>query len=294
MIRSMTGYGDAQCEEGGLSYALGIKSVNHRYLKLTIKLPEAFQFAEAAVEKLLRQSVRRGSVTCILRVRSEDATGPAALNLPALQRYVDQMAQIRVPDGAHTTIDLAAMAALPGVCAMPDSDEAAQRRQLELIRGLVSQALDALVQMRTEEGEAIRVDLSGMCDALRAHRAEVAVRAPMVVDEYHHRLRARVEMLCNTGKLELETEALMREVAIYADRCDISEELVRLSSHLDQFASICGRDEEVGRTLDFLTQELLREANTVAAKSSDAIISRNVVDIKRLIDRLREQVQNVE
>jgi uncharacterized protein (TIGR00255 family) len=229
-----------------------------------------------------------------LRVHGEGEAGQAMLNLAVMQRYVDQMTQVRLPAGTEAAIELSAVAALPGVCQVPDTDETAQKRQLEVIEEVTLRAVDAFLQMRQEEGQALGRDLLQACDALRARFAEVSVRAPVVVEEYHERLKSRVAVLLQAGELELDSDGLQREVAIYAERSDISEELARLSSHVDQFVEICDRGGQVGRTLDFLTQELLREANTIAAKSGDAAIARNVIEIKQLIDRLKEQVQNVE
>jgi uncharacterized protein (TIGR00255 family) len=294
MIQSMTGYGAAEHAADGVSYALEIRSVNGRYLKLSIKLPELLQFAESAVEKLLKGRLARGSVTCILRVRSEGVAGAATINVPALQHYLDQMSKVQLPAGVQAGVDLGTLAALPGVCQPPEVDEEAQQHQLEIIEDLASRALDAVIEMRTSEGQALRGDILDCCSAVRKELAEVTSRAPTVVDEYHERLRSRVETLMQTGGFELEADGLMRDVAVFAERCDISEELTRLNAHLEQFAELCDREEAVGRTLDFLTQELLREANTIASKSNDAAIARSVVVIKGLIDRLKEQVQNVE
>lgn len=294
MIQSMTGYGAAEHVEDGVSYALEIRSVNNRYLKLLIKLPETLQFAESAVEKLLKGCVARGTVACTIRVRSEGVAGAGTINVAAMQHYLDLMAQTQPPAEVRATVDLGVIATLPGVCQPPQADEQTQQHQLEIIESLTSRVMDAVIDMRRSEGEALRNDMLGRCEAIREHLSVIAGRAPNVVDEYHDRLRSRVETLMQGGGFELEAEGLMREVAIFAERCDISEELTRLSAHLDQFAELCERDEPVGRTLDFLTQELLREANTVASKSNDAAIARSVVEIKGLIDRLKEQVQNVE
>jgi uncharacterized protein (TIGR00255 family) len=290
----MTGYGAARSVTDGETYALELKSVNHRYLKLSIKMPELLQFAESAVEKLLRSRISRGSVTYTLRVQSEGESGTALFDAAVMQRYVDQMAAVRLPEHVQAVIDLGAIVALPGVCQVAETNEASRRRQLEVISDLTSRAITALLEMRREEGQAIHRDLLGCCEGIRTHVSEVATRAPVVVEEYHERLKSRVEALMQSGELELEKEGLMREVAIYAERSDITEEIARLNSHLDQFVEICERGVQAGRTLDFLTQELLREANTVASKGSDATVSRLVVEIKGLIDRLKEQVQNVE
>jgi uncharacterized protein (TIGR00255 family) len=294
MIQSMTGYGSAEQTDGGVSYALEIRSVNNRYLKLTLKLPDYLQYLESDVERQLRGRLARGTVHCVLRVRGEVDAEQAGVNLAALQRYVDVLARVRVPAQLHPVIDLAAMLQLPGVCEAADLDDEAKQKEQKTVERLLGKALDALAAMRTEEGRALQRDLTLSCEAIRTALTTVRQRAPSVVGEYHERLRSRVAVLMQAGNYELEADALAREVAVYAERCDVSEEVTRLTSHLDQFIQLCQRGDQVGRTLDFLTQELLREANTIASKSNDAEIARSVVDIKGRIDRLREQVQNVE
>ena len=294
MIQSMTGYATAQQVADGASYLVEIRSLNNRYLKLSIKLAERLQFVESELDKLVRGRIGRGSITLALRVRS-DADGPAAtVNLDVLQRYIEQFSKARLPDGVKATIDLGTLATLPGVFEAPPVDDEARRQLRELACGLTDGVLDGLIEMRRREGESLCAELLACCDTIRAKLGDVAARAPHVVDEYHQRLHTRVETLLRAGGIDLEAEGLMREVAIYAERCDITEEISRIRSHLDQFAELCRNGDRVGRTLEFLTQELLREANTIASKSSDAAIARAVVEIKGQIDRLREQVQNVE
>ncbi len=294
MIQSMTGYGAARHVESGVSYALEIRSLNGRYLKLSIRLPDHLQFLDGEVDNLVRQRLARGSVTYTLRVRSEGGTDLRPVNAAALKRYVDQILLVELPDNITATIDLATVAMLPGVCETPDLDDDAKRHEQDIVTSLTQRAVDALLEMRREEGNALGADLLKLCDAIRTLLGEIATRAPGVVDEYHERLKSRVAILMQSGGFELEAEGLMREVAIYAERCDISEELSRFDSHLDQAAGLCQRGDRVGRTLDFLTQEMLREANTVASKSNDSAITRRIVEIKGLIDRFKEQVQNVE
>ncbi len=294
MIQSMTGYGAAQHVIEGTSYALEIRSLNNRYLKLLVKLPDHLQFMESEIDKLVRSRLARGSVTYTLRVRRDGEMESRPINLAALQRYVDQMVRVRLPDGVKATIDLAAIVGLPGVCESPDLDEEERSRQLDDVRSLTNRAVDTLIEMRREEGQALHGELLKCCEMIVGRVAEIGTHAPKVVNEYHERLKSRVATLMQAGGFELQAEGLMREVAIYAERCDISEEIARLTSHLDQFVNLCDRDNQVGRTLDFVCQEMLREANTIASKSNDAQIARNVVEIKGLIDRLKEQVQNAE
>lgn len=294
MIVSMTGYGTAQQTHDDVSYAAEVRSVNGRYLKLSIKLPEHLQFAESEVDKLLRKRLARGTVTFALRIRTEGANATRSLNMAALQGYVDQLTKIKLPDSVRPMIGLATLATLPGVAEQLEPDDDARARTLEAIINVAGDAVGALLDMRRDEGRSLAEDLSACTDRIREELAAVQDRAPSVIHEYHDRLKARVATLTQTAQLELDSEALMREVAIYADRCDIAEEVSRMGSHLDQFADLCGRGDKVGRTLDFLAQELLREANTIGSKSNDTAVARSVVEIKGLIDRLKEQVQNVE
>lgn len=294
MIVSMTGYGTAQQTHDDVSYAAEVRSVNGRYLKLSIKLPEHLQFAESEIDKLLRKRLARGTVTFALRIRTEGANATRSLNMAALQGYVDQLTKIKLPDSVRPMIGLATLATLPGVVEQLEPDDDARARTLEAIINVAGDAVGALLDMRRDEGRSLAEDLSACTDRIREELAAVQDRAPSVIHEYHDRLKARVATLTQTAQLELDSEALMREVAIYADRCDIAEEVSRMGSHLDQFADLCGRGDKVGRTLDFLAQELLREANTIGSKSNDTAVVRSVVEIKGLIDRLKEQVQNVE
>ncbi len=294
MIHSMTGYAAAQQVVEGASYTLEIRSLNNRYLKLSIKVSDLLQFLESEIDGLVRSRVARGSVTLALRVRRDAAGSGVPVNVQTLQHYIDQISQACLPDGTKATIDLGTIATLPGVCEPPQIDDEVRSGLRKVTADLTNRALDELIKMRRREGETLCSELLGYCDSIRTMLADIATRAPLVVDEYHQRLKARVEILLKDVGVELEAEGLMREVAIYAERCDVMEEISRLRSHLDQFAELCAEGDRVGRTLEFLTQELLREANTIASKSSDASIARTVVNIKGLIDRLREQVQNVE
>lgn len=294
MIQSMTGYGSAQCSADGVNYAIEVRSVNHRYLKLSIRVPEAWQFAEPNIDKLMRAVMSRGSVSLALRIREERADLAAPVNVDVLQAYVNRLVQVTVPKSVAASIDLAALAQLPGVIESPPIDEDVRGRQLVLIENLTRQALNVMAAMRRDEGVTLRGVLLETCQAIRDCLGAVAERAPRVIDEYHERLRQRVGRLVAEGGYELDQQSLAREIALYAERCDVAEEMVRLASHLEQFADWCDRKDPAGRTLDFIAQELLREANTIASKSNDAGIARAVVEVKGHIDRLKEQVQNVE
>jgi uncharacterized protein (TIGR00255 family) len=294
MILSMTGYGAAEHVEGQVTYTAEVRTLNSRYLKISMKLPEYLAAAEPMVDKLLRTRIARGSVAFSLRIRDASAPGGICLNEAVLRGYVDQLVKAVGDPSIATRLNIVNLVNLPGVCETPILDESARQRQVAIVEEVTGQALEALLRMRQTEGGVLRQDLLGSCEVIRAEAEAIAARAPRVIEEYHERLRNRVATLLKESNLQLEQDTLAREVAIFAERSDISEELARLGSHLDQFCALLDGDNQVGRRLDFLTQELLREANTIASKSNDAVLTRRILEVKVQVDRLREQVQNVE
>ncbi len=294
MILSMTGYGEAQRIDDGVAYALEIKSLNNRYLKTSIKLPEHLAVFESEVEKLLRERLDRGTITYVLRVRDNRAEAAQEINAAALKSYVSQIEKSIGVMQASMQIDLAALVALPGVVQPPEISESQRESQWKVLADLTEVAIKHLVAMREIEGEAIREDLLKQCRQIREDLAIIAERAPLVVQEYHQRLLNRTNELISQSRLQLELDDLRREVAVYAERCDVNEEIARLTTHLEQFGRLCDSNEKTGRKLDFLAQEMLRETNTIGSKANDSTIAHRIIDIKGAIDRLKEQVQNVE
>ena len=293
MIVSMTGFGDATAERDGTHYAVEIRSLNNRFFKPVIKLPDAVSGLEPELESGLRERLGRGSITYILKMRSDSAEAAYHINVGALRAYVDQLRTIQGLD-RFVTIDLAGLVALPGVCSEPrdESDEIA--RHGDVIRGLTRDAVTKLQGMREREGRALFDELMRHVAVIAASLVEIAARAPAVVADYHKRLEQRVNQLLAKAELRLDESALIREVAVFAERADVAEEIQRLTSHLSAFEECCRQDEHAGRKLDFIAQEMLREANTIGSKANDAAIARSIVEIKGAIDRLKEQVQNVE
>jgi len=291
MILSMTGYGEVQRDEKGVSYALELRSLNNRYFKASIKLPENLSVFEPQVEKMLRDRLVRGTVNYTLRIRDTRPSAAQEVNVAALQAYLDQLATLK--SLAVIRIDLAQMLLLPGVLQPPQISEEEHEHLWAIVESMTTEGIDRLEEMRRSEGGALREDLITQCSAIREHLQEVRKRAPVVVQDYHQRLLNRTNELLGNGTLELKLDDLKREVALYAERCDINEEVSRLSFHMDQFERFCNSKEAAGRKLDFLAQEILREANTIASKSNDSEIAHHVVVIKGAIDRLKEQVQNV-
>jgi uncharacterized protein (TIGR00255 family) len=293
MIVSMTGFGDATAERDGTHYSVEIRSLNNRFYKSVIKLPDNVSGLEPELETMLREQLGRGSITYILKMRSQSAEAAYLINTQALDAYLEQLQRIKNVNG-NLNVDLGALLALPGVCQEPRDESDEIDRHGPTIRELTGKAIAKLGAMRAREGEALFKDLMRHAQVISSNLSEIAKRAPFVIDDYHKRLTQRVNTLISKAELQVNQADLLKEVAVFAERADISEEIQRLTSHLEAFESACRTGEHAGRKLDFITQEMLREANTIASKGNDAQIARHIVEIKGAIDRLKEQVQNVE
>jgi uncharacterized protein (TIGR00255 family) len=294
MISSMTGYGETNCEADGISYVVEIRTVNNRYFKSAVKLPDMVAFLEEDIDKLLRSHLSRGSVNYNLRLKNVAAKAMFDIDETALKRCVERLSQVGGELNVGYNIDLAAILALPGIVqpVLPDEQEAQKIK--DVILGISLKAIEQLKKMRVHEGSGIAKDLKAHCSTIKERVEQIRKCAPKVIEEYHKKLKKRTEELTANAQLLLDEATLAREVALFAERSDISEELSRLDSHLAQFLHSCDSEEQAGRRLDFISQEMLREANTIGSKASDAQIARCVVDIKCLIDRIKEQVQNIE
>ncbi len=293
MLRSMTGFGSASGNVGGVDYSVEVRSVNNRYFKPNIKLPDSWSGAEADIERILRKRLSRGSVTLSVRMKVPDDQAACTIRTGVLESYARQLKEIEAGGDPSMRIDLAGLLELPGVMEPPSMTEIVQNTRDGLF-GLIDQAVENLLTMRQTEGVALKTDLIENCGVIERNLAIIAQRAPQVVEDYHEKLRLRVEELTRQAKLNLDPEALSREVALFADRSDIAEEINRLTGHVEQFRESTDSPEPAGRKLDFIAQEMLREANTIASKANDAEIGRLVVEIKTAIDRIKEQVQNAE
>ncbi len=295
MISSMTGYGESQGETDGVTYVVEIRALNNRYLKTNIRLPDTAAFLEEAIDKLLHKHLSRGVINYVLRLKGSYANMDFEINETTLRSYVEKLSRIvKGSSKANCQIDIAGLLAVPGILepVSPDKETAAKIRQIVL--KLSEEALEQLKQMRLAEGSALAADLENHCNATKQAREKINARREIVQQEYKNKLKKRVDALLASAKLELDEDTLAREVAVFADRSDISEEITRLDSHLQQFTNSFQTNNQAGRRLDFICQEMLREANTIASKASDAEIAHWVVDIKCNIDRIKEQVQNVE
>jgi uncharacterized protein (TIGR00255 family) len=290
----MTGFGSASLEEEGLRAVVEARSVNNRYLKIVVKAPSALNGRVPEIEGLVRARIRRGTVTVHVHVNFRERPPAYALNPAAARAYRSELEALAEKDGIPGEVTLADLAALPGVFEPVDVEPDLAEADWDRIRATTEEALTALVGMREVEGLALVEDVVSRQATIAADIATVRERAPLVVDEYRTRLSERLKTVLDEHGAEVSPEDMLKEVAIFADRADIAEEISRLGSHLGQMEQSIREDGACGRKLEFILQEMLREANTIGAKSNDFAIAEKIVGIKTEIEKLKEQVQNLE
>ena len=295
MIHSMTGFGRARCESGGGGLGVGVRSVNRRHLDLRVRLPRVLADHEAEIKQRVEGLLSRGKVDVTVGLTPGTATTSVEIDEGVAERYVRASERLRERHGLGAGLDAAALLALPGVVRTVETEIDADRLMGPLADA-VDEATRALLAMRAAEGESLSIELEGRLDRVEALAESFEARAQEVVAVARQRLRKRAEQIEREVGL-LDEARLHQEIVIAADRLDITEELVRLKSHVAQFRETlrsAGVGHPVGRRLDFLLQELGREANTVGSKASDAPLAQDVVELKTELERIREQVQNVE
>ena len=293
MLCSMTGYGAASSESGFTSYRIEIRSVNHRHLLVKTRLTAEFAHFEGDVERIVRKHLVRGAVSVYLNVTHAPGADALALDPDAAARYQQQWKRLSSRLGLEDGIPPATLLSLPGVLVSSESRGADPEKEQRLLLKLLGQALKRLAEMRQAEGNALMVDLRKHARASGRIVARIETRMPTVVRTHQANLRKRVAELLD-GCQAVDPSELAREIALIADRLDVSEEISRLKSHLAQLETILDKGGAIGRKLDFLVQEIFRETNTIGSKCSDAKVAHWVVEAKTHVERLREQVQNVE
>lgn len=294
MLLSMTGYGESQTQQDRLAVSVEVRCINSRYLKLSVRSSEGYGPLDPKIEALVRQRIRRGTIQVNLRVERAASADDYHLNEEVMGGYRGQLHHIQENWGNHQPIDPQQLLMLPGVVTEVTRGAEDVGQDWPVIRDSLIRALDGLDSMRREEGKAMAADLVDNLDLIGAALAEVETRAPLVVDAYRARLHERIGKVLAELNVALEPADILKEVSLFADRSDISEEVVRMRSHLEQFRDIMDSAEPSGRKLDFLTQEMVREGNTIGSKANDVEIARQVIEIKAAVERIREMIQNVE
>jgi len=293
----MTGFGSATLRRDNISVSVEIKAVNNRYLKISLRTTDGYASLEPGLENLLRETLRRGTIMVFVRIVRQGDASDYEINEPVLSQYVAQLRKLNAVLGIETPIEPTQLLTLPGVIKDSIAPDDKAGTVWPILEEAVLQAIYELQTMRQKEGHSMAADLRENCRQLVEAMTQIEQFVPRVAEQYRGKLHERIGRVMAEHQLTLDTADLVREVALFVDRSDISEEIVRFRSHLTQFDSVLGETDPkdgCGRRLDFLTQEMFREVNTIGSKANDADITKVVVELKAVIERIREMVQNVE
>ncbi|HEY8888897.1 MAG TPA: YicC/YloC family endoribonuclease [Clostridium sp.] len=291
MVRSMTGFGRGNSEKDGKSFTIEIKSVNHRYFETNIRMPRVLIAFEDKIRKIIGEKVKRGKLDVfVTQVNYDKEDVEAYLNEKLAQSYINCFRTLKDKYNLDGDISVSNIARLPEVITLKQKEEDVSTfDQIELS---LTKALEALLFMREREGEKLLKDLISKCNLINSLVDKVKERAPFVVGEYKEKLNQRLNALHK--EVEFDENRVAMEIAIFADKVGIDEEIVRLNSHIEQMRETLIIDEPIGRKLDFIIQEMNRETNTIASKANDLEILNTVINMKSEIEKIREQIQNIE
>lgn len=292
----MTGFGNATKQSDAAYVVVELKAVNNRYLKVSMRLPDFLGRFESDIEKLLREKIGRGSVQLAIRVRLNAQVTGYSIDQSVLRQYVEQVSAAANELDAHigAVPQLADLLPLPGVIAEAEVTADLMEVVWPTVESALREALEHFHEFRRTEGESMKDDLTLQCATIRQKVDEVAEHAPEVVSDYRAKLLDRLQRALAESDVQIHENDLIREVALFADKCDINEEITRLRSHLKQFDGFLSGEKSMGRKLEFLGQEMFREINTIGSKANNVSIAHGVVEMKAAIERIREVLQNVE
>ena len=292
MIRSMTGYGKQSLIVEKREYQVEIKSVNHRYLDINVKMPKTLSYLEDAVKKEISEKIKRGKIDVFITFENNSQEGKnITINKELAKLYIEQLKQLAQEEKISSNIEVMDIAKLPDILVVKN-DEEDERIQNELIE-VVQGAISKIIGMKNVEGSKIEQDLLQRIDKIENKIMEISAKSTGLIEEYVVKLEKRIKEILKTE--ELDKSRLAQEVVIYADKCSIEEEVTRLKSHIYQFRNlISNNNETIGKKLDFLIQEMNRETNTIGSKANNLEITNGVIDIKTELEDIREQIQNIE
>ena len=292
MIRSMTGYGKQSLIVEKREYQVEIKSVNHRYLDINIKLPKSISYLEDTIKKEISAKIKRGKIDVFITFENNSQEGKnITINKELAKLYIEQLKQLAQEEKISSNIEAMDIVKLPDVLEIK-TDEEDERIQNELIE-VVQGAISKIIEMKNVEGSKIEQDLLQRIDKIENKIMEISAKSTGLIEEYVVKLEKRIKEILKTE--ELDKSRLAQEVVIYADKCSIEEEVTRLKSHIYQFRNlISDNNETIGKKLDFLIQEMNRETNTIGSKANNLEITNGVIDIKTELEDIREQIQNIE
>jgi len=294
VLLSMTGFGEARCQQDDLAVAVEVRTINSRFFKLAVRTSEGYSSLEPRIEAIVRKSVRRGTVQVNVVAEHARSAENYQINAEVLNHYRLEIESLPEKWNLAGTVSLDTLLALPGVVDDGSTAMVDPAAGWPVIARTVQAAMESLSQMRAEEGRAMAADLRANCRIMAEQLRQVERRAPQVVDAYRQRLHERLRNTLAQYDVVLDPADVIREVSLFAERGDISEEIVRLRSHLDQFDAMLEAPGGSGRKIEFLAQEMLRETNTIGSKANDVEIARSVIEIKAALERIREMIQNIE
>ncbi len=294
MVKSMTGFGRCETEINGRAITVEIKSVNHRYFEFSCRVTRGYSFLEDKLKTFVNSRVARGKIDMFVSVgASDDVPCEVTVNHSLVSGYLTAMKEISDAYGIENDASVVSISRFPDVFTV--NKAAVDEEQLTAdVLSAAGQALDSFMAMRVAEGRRMKADILGRAQTILDIISEIEERSPQTVVEYETRLLDRIRQTLENLSVEVDEQRILTEVAVFADKVAVAEETVRLRSHFDQLSEFLERDEPVGRKIDFIIQEMNREANTIGSKVQDAVLAHKVVDIKSEIEKIREQVQNIE
>lgn len=291
MIKSMTGYGKQSMEQNLREYQIEIKSVNHRYLDITVKMPKVLSYLEDVVKKIISSKIKRGKIDVFINFTNNSAEGKEVkINAEIAKMYIKGLKKLADEENILSNIEVTEISKYPDVLTVQNNvDDELIKKELTQV---ATEAIDSLIQMRIAEGKKIYEDINDRLDKIKEIVEKISSLSTGLIEEYVVKLEGRIKELLNNQ--ELDESRLAQEVVIYADKCSIQEEVTRLRSHISQMKELLKNDGAVGKKLDFLIQEMNRETNTIGSKSNNLKITNAVIEIKTELEDIREQIQNIE
>ena len=293
MIRSMTGYGKQSLNVDGREYQIEIKSVNHRYLDINIKMPKTLSYLEETVKKEISEKIKRGKVDVFITYENNSKKGRnITINKELAKLYIEQLKELAEEEKISSNIEVMEIAKFPDILTIK-ADEEDEKIKQEIIQ-VTTEATNKIVEMKAIEGEKIAQDLLQRISKIENKIMEISSKSTGLIEEYVVKLEKRIQEILKTE--EIDKSRIAQEVVIYADKCSIQEEITRLKSHIYQFRNLItnNKNEAIGKKLDFIIQEMNRETNTIGSKANNLEITNGVIDIKTEIEDIREQIQNIE
>lgn len=294
MIKSMTGFGRCEAEINGREIVVEIKSVNHRYFEFSCRTPRGYGFLDDKLKSYVNSMVSRGKIDMFVTIgANNEAPSEVTVNHQLVSGYINAMKEISDTYEIENDVTVVSLSRFPDVFTVHKPAEDEEQITKDVL-SVAKTALDSFISMRETEGEKMKADILSRANTILSIVSEIEVRSPQTIAEYESRLLERIKQTLEDYEVEIDEQRVLTEVAVFSDKVAVAEETVRLRSHFEQLEKFLEYDEPVGRKIDFIIQEMNREANTIGSKVQDAVLAHKVVDIKSEIEKIREQVQNIE